>query len=125
MVCYSFPVGLFHSLLHAGLSRRSLCFLCSSAFQRSWVSIFDHQRCWFDFGCGSGGLLLLLPSRPFLMVRFGFSSLSAVSGFLFLSSVSPVPLRFKGVGFGCGFLFLPSLSSVPLRWRPWCCLSNH
>src|SRR5437667_47124 len=35
MVCYSFPVGLFHSLLHAGLSRRSLC---SSVFQRCCLS---------------------------------------------------------------------------------------
>src|ERR1019366_4699599 len=25
MVCYSFPVGLFHSLFHAGLSRRTRC----------------------------------------------------------------------------------------------------
>jgi hypothetical protein len=25
MVCYSFPAGLFHSLQHAGLSRRSVC----------------------------------------------------------------------------------------------------
>src|SRR6266498_1022262 len=25
VVCYSFPVGLFHSLFHAGLSRRTQC----------------------------------------------------------------------------------------------------
>src|SRR5674476_1320648 len=25
VVCYSFPVGLFHSLSHAGLSRRTRC----------------------------------------------------------------------------------------------------
>ena len=28
MVCYSFPVGLFHSLLHAGLSRRTASHSC-------------------------------------------------------------------------------------------------
>src|SRR4051812_42947275 len=40
---------------------------------------------------------LSCPSRLFLMVRFGFCSSSArFPGFLFLSSASSVPLRFKG-----------------------------
>src|SRR5437016_3812122 len=33
MVCYSFPVGLFHSLLHAGLSRRTLWVLHTYCYQ--------------------------------------------------------------------------------------------
>src|SRR5437763_13733862 len=46
------------------------------------------------------GLLSLGASQLFLMVRFGFCSSSArFSGFLFLSSASSVPLRFKGLGF--------------------------
>jgi hypothetical protein len=44
MVCYSFPTGLFHSLQHAGLSRRTVCPRNSNQYQRQDVMSIPTDR---------------------------------------------------------------------------------